>query len=69
MLNVGNQRREVQGLRHGGISMLSMYNEPPLVEVSLEEFEEFAIDRLHGTQRTCSFQRERGQRIARTSAL
>lgn len=49
MLNVGNQRREVQGQRHGGISMLSMYNEPPLVEVSLEEFEEFAIDRLHGT--------------------
>uniref|UniRef100_K3W811 DNA primase large subunit C-terminal domain-containing protein n=1 Tax=Globisporangium ultimum (strain ATCC 200006 / CBS 805.95 / DAOM BR144) TaxID=431595 RepID=K3W811_GLOUD len=46
MLNVGNQRREVQ--RHGGgISMLSMYNEAPLVEVSLEEFEEFAIDRLH----------------------
>lgn len=48
MLNVGNQRREVHGQRHGGISMLSLYNEPPLVEVSLEEFEEFAIDRLHG---------------------
>ncbi|RLN50494.1 hypothetical protein BBJ28_00019678, partial [Nothophytophthora sp. Chile5] len=30
-----------------GLSMLSMYNEAPLVEVSLEEFEEFAIDRLH----------------------
>lgn len=48
MQNVGNQRREVLQ-RHGGISMLSMYNEPPHIEVSLEEFEEFAIDRLHGT--------------------
>ncbi|GAB9467772.1 DNA primase [Globisporangium polare] len=46
MQNVGNQRREVLQ-RHGGISMLSMYNEPPHIEVSLEEFEEFAIDRLH----------------------
>lgn len=49
MLNVGNQRREQQE-RHAGSSssMLSMYNEAPLIEVSLEEFEEFAIDRLHG---------------------
>ncbi|RLN92449.1 hypothetical protein BBJ28_00011524 [Nothophytophthora sp. Chile5] len=48
MLNVGNtQRRELQKQKQG-LSMLSMYNEAPLVEVSLEEFEEFAIDRLHG---------------------
>lgn len=51
MQNVGNKRHEVLVQRHGGISMLSMYNEPPHIEVSLEEFEEFAIDRLHGTTR------------------
>lgn len=51
MLNVGNQRREQQDRHAGGSSsMLSMYNEAPLIEVSLEEFEEFAIDRLHGKQ-------------------
>lgn len=48
MLNVGNRRREAE--QRGSVSMLSMYREPPLVEVSLEEFEEFAIDRLHGTR-------------------
>ncbi|KAG7394429.1 DNA primase large subunit [Phytophthora boehmeriae] len=46
MQNVGNARRREQGQRQG-LSMLSMYNEAPLVEVSLEQFEEFAIDRLH----------------------
>lgn len=46
MLNVGNRRRDVEP--RGARATLSMYQEPPLVEVSLEEFEEFAIDRLHG---------------------
>ncbi|OWY90457.1 DNA primase [Phytophthora megakarya] len=46
MQNVGNSRRREQLPRHG-LSMLSLYNEAPLVEVSLEQFEEFAIDRLH----------------------
>lgn len=46
MQNVGNSRRREQVPRHG-LSMLSLYNEAPLVEVSLEQFEEFAIDRLH----------------------
>lgn len=45
MQNVGNSRRQ-QAPRQG-LSMLSLYNEAPLVEVSLEQFEEFAIDRLH----------------------
>ncbi|KAJ0410969.1 hypothetical protein ATCC90586_004322 [Pythium insidiosum] len=48
MLNVGNnRRRELQELRSSSVATLSMYNEPPLIEVSLEEFEEYAIDRLH----------------------
>lgn len=49
MLNVGNRRREAEQ-RGPGVSKLSMYREPPLVEVSLEEFEGFAIDRLHGAR-------------------
>ncbi|TMW60894.1 hypothetical protein Poli38472_000936 [Pythium oligandrum] len=47
MLNVGNRRGEIQEQRSLSAVTLSMYNEPPLVEVSLEEFEEYAIDRLH----------------------
>ncbi|CEG36611.1 dna primase [Plasmopara halstedii] len=46
MQNVGNSRRREQTPHHG-VSMLSFYKEAPLVEVSLEQFEEFAIDRLH----------------------
>jgi hypothetical protein len=49
MLNVGNRRREIHEQRSGPAATLSMYNEAPLVEVSLEEFEEYAIDRLHGS--------------------
>ena len=46
MQNVSISRRREHVPRHG-LSMLSMYNEAPRVEVSLEQFEEFAIDRLH----------------------
>jgi len=46
MQNVGNSRRR-EALPRQSVSMLSLYNEAPLVEVSLEQFEEFAIDRLH----------------------
>jgi hypothetical protein len=56
MLNVGNRRREAEQ-RGPAVSMLSMYREPPLVDVSLEDFEGFAIDRLHGARpiaRACS---------------
>lgn len=45
MQNVGNTRRREAPRQ--GLSMLSLYNEPPDVEVSLEQFEQFAIDRLH----------------------
>ena len=46
MQNVSISRRRDQVPRHE-LSILSLYNEAPLVEVSLEQFEEFAIDRLH----------------------
>ena len=46
MQNVSISRRREHVARHG-LSMLSLYNEAPRVEVSLEQFEEFAIDRLH----------------------
>ncbi|CAI5740377.1 unnamed protein product [Peronospora destructor] len=46
MQNVSISRRREHVPLHE-LSVLSLYNEAPLVEVSLEQFEEFAIDRLH----------------------
>lgn len=55
MLNVGNRQREQQEHTYGGSFELSMYDQPPCVEVTLEDFEQFAISRLHGTHHVTQF--------------
>lgn len=45
MLNVGNKRRVERVVQKSG---LSMYNDTPLQEISLDEFESYGIDRLTG---------------------
>ncbi|KAF0699032.1 Aste57867_10377 [Aphanomyces stellatus] len=61
MLNVGNKAgtRQVQRKATSYGYALSMYQEPPVVEVTLDEFESYSIDRLH-VLKTLEMQRLRG---------
>ena len=48
-MQVLNQRQAAtpSAVQHGAPT-LSMYKEPPMGELSLEDFERFALDRLRG---------------------
>nr|CCA16468.1 DNA primase putative [Albugo laibachii Nc14] len=69
MLNVGNRRAENSGRSNGVTCMLSMYETPPIVEVTLEEFEQFAINRLRALKAVENFRlgstnvKEKGERL------
>lgn len=48
MFNVGNQITKSKQLEGNACNLISMYNEAPVEGVSLDEFEEYSIDRLRG---------------------
>ena len=48
MLNVGNKRKMEKDMERSSIASLSLYNDPPMQEISLDQFESYAIDRLRG---------------------
>ncbi|CAK4615488.1 hypothetical protein LEN26_001431 [Aphanomyces euteiches] len=62
MLNVGNKTNNARQASRKTLNTryaLSMYQDPPLVEVSLDEFESYSIDRLQ-MLKTLEMQRLRG---------